>query len=61
MLSGVSRQYGYVHYYLVPKDAVYCQVRIFRWICLPESTPTPFNRLFRQTAALSLLRHHIAP
>ena len=61
MLSGFSRQYGYVHCYLVPEDSVYCQVRIFRWICLPRSTPTPFNRLFRQTAALSLLRHHIAP
>ena len=61
MLSGFSRQYGYVHCYLVPKDAVYCQVRISWWICLPQSTPTPFNRLFRQTAALSLLRHHIAP
>ena len=61
MLSGFSRQYGYVHYYLVPEDSVYCQVRISWWICLPQSTPTPFNRLFRQTAALSLLRHHIAP
>ena len=61
MLSGFSRQYGYVHCYLVPKDAVYCQVRISWWICLPQSAPTPFNRLFRQTAALSLLRHHIAP
>ena len=61
MLSGFSRQYDYVHYWIVPENAPYCQVRIFRWICLPESTPTPFNRLFRQTAALSLLRHHIAP
>ena len=61
MLSGFSWQYGYVHCYLVPKDAVYCQVRLTWWICLPRSTPTPFNRLFRQTAALSLLRHHIAP
>ena len=61
MLSGFSRQYDYVRCYLVPEDSVYCQVRIFRWICLPESTPTPFNRLFRQTAALPLLRHHIAP
>ena len=61
MLSGFSWQYAYVHCYLVPKDAVYCQVRISWWICLPQSAPTPFNRLFRQTAALSLLRHHIAP
>ena len=35
--------------------------RISWWICLPRSTPTPFNRLFRQTAALSLLRLHITP
>ena len=31
------------------------------WICLPISTPTPFNGLFRQPAAVSLLRHHVAP
>ncbi len=31
------------------------------WICLPLSTPTPFNALFRQRAAVSLLRHHVAP
>ena len=30
------------------------------WICLPISTPTPFNLLFRQQAAVSLLRHHVA-
>ena len=35
--------------------------RLFWWICLPKSTSTPFNRLFRQTAALSLLRLHITP
>ena len=31
-----------------------------RWICLPESAPTRFNALFRQRAAVSLLRHHVA-
>ena len=61
MLSGFSWQFEYVHYWIVPKDAPYCQVRFSWWICLPRSTSTPFNRLFRQTAALSLLRHHIAP
>ena len=30
------------------------------WICLPPSTPIPFNLLFRQKAAVSLLRLHIA-
>ena len=30
------------------------------WICLPLSKPTPVNALFRQRAAVSLLRHHVA-
>ena len=54
--SGFSREYAYVHYWIVPKDAPYCQVRLFLRICLQESTSTPFNGLFRQSAALSLLR-----
>ena len=41
--------------------SAYCQVRLSRWVCLPRSTPTPFNRLFRQPAGLSLLRLHVAP
>ena len=57
--SGFSRQYVYPCYCVVPKESAYCQVRISRWICLPRSTPTPFNRLFRQTAMVSLLRLHI--
>ena len=36
-------------------------VRLGLWICLQSSTSTTFNRLFRQTAALSLLRLHITP
>ena len=59
-LSGFSRESAYARYCRVPEDLAYCQVRLGRWICLPPSTSTPFNRLFRQTAALSLLRHHIA-
>ena len=43
------------------KNAVYYQVRLFLRICLQESTSTPFNHLFRQMAALSLLRLHITP
>ena len=35
--------------------------RLGRWICLPSSTPNPFNRLFRQAAAVSLLRLRVAP
>ena len=31
------------------------------WICLRPSQPTPVNALFRQRAAVSLLRHRIAP
>ncbi len=38
--------------------ARYYQVRLSRWICLPESTSTPFNHLFRQMAEVSLLRLH---
>ena len=30
-----------------------------RWICLPLSAPTPFNLLFRQEAAVSLLRRRV--
>ena len=59
--SGFSREYAYVHYWIVPKDAPYCQVRLFLRICLQESISTPFNGLFRQSAALSLLRLHITP
>ena len=59
-LSGFSRQYGYRHYRIAPEGAAYYQVRIYGWICLPVSTPTPFNPLFRQGAAVSLLRHHVA-
>ena len=57
--SGFSREYAYVHYWIVPKDAPYCQVRLFLRICLQESISTPFNGLFRQSAALSLLRLHV--
>ena len=45
---------------IVPRDAPYFQVRLFFRICLEESTPTPLNRLFRQTAAVSLPRLHVA-
>ena len=31
------------------------------WICLPPSTPRTFNGDVRRPAAVSLLRHHIAP
>ena len=45
---------------IVPEDAPYFQVRLFFRICLEESAPTPLNRLFRQTAAVSLPRLHVA-
>ena len=57
--SGFSREYVYTHYYRFPKELVYYQVRLSWWICLPQSTSTPFNELFRQFAALSLLRLHV--
>ena len=59
LFSGFSWEYDYVRYWLVPKDAPYFQVRLLPWICLRQSASTPFNRLFRQTAALSLLRRHV--
>ena len=36
-------------------------IRLGRRICLPTSAPTTFNALFRQDAAVPLLRHHVAP
>ena len=59
MFSGFSRQSDYLRCWIVPKDAPYCQVRLFPWICLRKSTPTLFNGLFRQPAAVSLLLPHV--
>ena len=57
--SGFSWEYAYMHYWIVPKNAPYYQVRLSERICLPRSTSTPFNELFRQFAALSRLRLHV--
>ena len=57
--SGFSRQSDYPCYWIVPKYAPYFQVRLFPWICLRKSTPTLFNGLFRQPAAVSLLLPHV--
>ena len=57
--SGFSRQYACPRYWRVPKDLPYSQVRLFPRICLRKSAPTPFNRLFRKPAAVSLLRPHV--
>ena len=57
--SGFSRRYDYPRYLLPPKRLEYYQVRIGRWICLPPSAPTPFNRLFRQPAEVSLPRPRV--
>ena len=59
MFSGFSRQSAYPHCHRFPKELVYCQVRLFPWICLRKSASTLFNRLFRQPAAVSLLRPHV--
>ena len=59
-LSGFSRRHDYPRYPAGPKPFRYCQVRLGRWICLPSSTPTPFNRLFRQPAEVSLPRPRVA-
>ena len=50
-----------MHYRIVLKNAPYCQVRLCLRICLQTSTSTPFSHLFRQMAALSLLRLHVTP
>ena len=61
LLSGFSREPDYQRYHLVPEDAVYCRVSAPR-VDLPAlGLPTRFNALFRQCAAVSLLRLHIAP
>ena len=60
-LSGFSRRHGYVHCRRCPKALPYCQVRLEMRTSLHLSAPTPFNRLFRQPAALSLPRLRIAP
>ena len=57
--SGFSRQSDYLRCWIVPKDAPYFQVRLSPWICLWESAPTPLNGLFRQPAAVPLLRLHV--
>jgi hypothetical protein len=44
----------------LPEGFVYCQVRLRRRICLPSSTPTPFNAVFRHRARVSLLRLRVA-
>ena len=59
-LSGFSRESDYLHYWIPPKGTPYCHVRLRMRICLHPSAPTRFNALFRQRAAVSLLRHHIA-
>ena len=59
-LSGFSRRHDYPHYRSGPEPLAYYQVRIFPCTSLRESTPTPFNLLFRQQAVVSLPRHRVA-
>ena len=59
-LSGFSRRHDYPRYPAGPKPFRYSQVRLGRWICLPSSAPTPFNRLFRQPAEVPLPRPRVA-
>ena len=61
VLSGFSWEYAYAHSRRSPGGLAYCKGRLGTWICLRPSTPTPFNGLFRQPAALSLLRPRVAP
>ena len=59
-LSGFSRRHDYPRCPSGPESVWYCQVRLDGWICLPVSTPTPFNRLFRQPAEVPLPRPRVA-
>ena len=59
--SGFSRRHDYPRYRPPQKGRAYSQVRIGGRICLTSSTPTPFNRPFRRTAAVSLPRPRVAP
>ena len=59
-LSGFSRRHDYPRCPSGPESIWYCEVRLGRWICLPSSAPTPFNRLFRQPAEVSLPRPRVA-
>ncbi len=61
MLSGFSWKSDYLRYLPAPEGGKYYKVRIRPWICLRPSTPTPVNGGFRRPAAVSLLRHHVAP
>ena len=61
VLSGFSWEYDYPRCRPPPRGRPYCQGRLGGRICLPPSAPTPFNAQFRLRAAVSLLRHHIAP
>ena len=61
MLSGFSWESDYARCCRSPGGLAYCQVRLGAWVCLRTSASTPFNGLFRQPAALSLLRPRVAP
>ena len=57
--SGFSREYGYLRCHRYPKILVYCRSSA-RSVDLPANPiPKIFNALFRQGAAVSLLRLHI--
>ena len=60
-LSGFSREHDYPHYPATPRGSRYCQGRLGTRTSLRPSAPTPFNALFRQRAAVPLLRPRVAP
>ena len=57
--SGFSWEPAYLHIASC-KHSAYYQVQLSVWICLHQSTSTPFNQLFRQLAGVSLLRPHFS-
>ena len=60
MLSGFSREHGYLRCPLAPEGARYCRISASPVDLPAEDIPTCFNALFRQCAGVSLLRLHIA-
>ena len=60
MLSGFSWELDYLHYQIVPEDALYCHFSSSPADLPTGNITTGFNALFRQCAGVSLLRRHIA-
>ena len=61
MFSGFSWRHGYLRCCLARKGAAYFEFGSCRGFAGGSLLPTPFNRLFRQPAAVSHPRHRVTP